>query len=99
MRVSPLSITFFSVIVTHVSLRMIYSRRSSNTTLRVHLDNEHRDEYITVCKQKGWEIKIASARRSQPGIVSALDTQRIPFSQAAFIQNLVMFIAANDQVR
>ena len=77
---------------------MIYSRRSSNTTLRVHLDNEHCDEYIMVCKQKGWEIKIASACWLQLGIVSALDTQRIPFLQAAFIQNLVMFIATNDQV-
>ena len=77
---------------------MIHSRCSSNTTLHVHLDNEHHDEYIMVCKQKGWEIKIASACRSQLGIVSALDTQRIPFSQVAFIQNLVMFIAANDQV-
>ena len=78
---------------------MIYSPRSSNTTLRVHLDNGHRDEYMTICKQKGWEMKIASARQLQPGIVSTLDAQRIPFSQAAFIQNLVMFVAANDQVR
>ena len=44
-------------------------------------------------------MKIASARQLQPGIVSTLDAQRIPFSQAAFIQNLVMFVAANDQVR
>ena len=78
---------------------MIYSRRSSNTTLRVHLDNEHREEYIAVCQQKGWGIKIASAHQSQPGIVSTLDAHRIPFSQAAFIQSLVMFVAANDQVR
>ena len=94
-----LFLTFFHIILTHLSFRMTYAPGSSNTTLRVHLDRDHREEYIRVCKQNNWEIKIASARQSQLEIASPLDAQRTPFSKSAFIQHLVMFIAANDQVR
>lgn len=86
------------MLTSHVSLRTSYAPRSSNTTLRAHLDRDHREEYIRVCKQNNWEIKIASARQSQLEIASPLDAQRTPFSKLAFIQHLVMFIAANDQV-
>lgn len=66
--------------------------------LHAHLDRDHHEEYIRVCMQKGWELKIQSAHQSQLEIVSWLDAQQSPFLKVTLIQHLVMFIAANDQV-
>lgn len=96
-----MQVSFFlslSVILTYVSSSATYAASSSNTTLRVHLDKQHRDEYIRICKQNKWEIKITSARKEQGNAVSPLDAARTPFSKLAFIEHLVRFVVANDQV-
>jgi hypothetical protein len=67
---------------------------------------EHRDEYIQLCKEKGWKnqlllvLKVKKAlAASQSQGASGQDVHICqPFSQQALIEHLINFIVANNQV-
>jgi len=54
--------------------------------------SHHKEIYLQKCQEMGWKV---------PGIASAApehETQCPPFSQNAFLQHLLNFIIADDQV-
>jgi hypothetical protein len=76
-----------------------FSPISSNTTLRKHLGRHHKDEYITICSSNGWKNQLPGntvpASVSGPG---ALNANREIYSDDAFLQKIVNWIVADDQV-
>lgn len=82
--------------------RFNYSPSCSNSSLRLHLENEHKEEYIRLCKENGWKNQLP---RSRPATVlepvHAGATQafsRTKFTPEAFLDHLVNFIVTDDQV-
>jgi hypothetical protein len=81
--------------------RFDYSPHCSNSSLRLHLENEHKEEYIRLCKEKGWKNQLPKSRTADLEPVHAGATQafsRTKFTQEAFLDHLVNFIVADDQV-
>jgi hypothetical protein len=62
------------------------------------LEKAHKDEYLRVTCAKGWKNQLpgskASSEASLPG-----PEKRAPFSTKGFLDRLVKFIIADDQVR
>jgi hypothetical protein len=80
--------------------RREYSEGTSTSGLRVHLETFHLDEYLRVCREKGWGNQLPSHKKSQAASTStsAAAQFRMPFSAKAFLEHLVNFIVADDQV-
>jgi hypothetical protein len=74
-----------------------FSAATSNGPLRNHLLSRHKDAYLQKSREMGWKIP---ALENETGTAPApgRETQRPPFSQKAFIQHLLNFIVADDQV-
>jgi len=79
-----------------------FSASTSTSTLRVHLDHEHKDEYLRLHLARGWTTVLPSMKATDnadtvpnPGSKAQ---SRVPFSQEAFLEHLVNFIIASDQV-
>jgi hypothetical protein len=76
-----------------------FSPNSSNTTLRKHLARQHKDEYITTCSSNGWKNQLPvpgnAVPVSEPG---APNTNKEIYSDDAFLQKIVNWIVADDQV-
>ena len=65
-------------------------------TLQAHLEKERKDEFLQLKKEKGWtqnisRSKIATEEGSQTSF-------RTPFTPKAFLEHLVNFIVADNQV-
>ncbi|CAA7265254.1 unnamed protein product [Cyclocybe aegerita] len=83
-------------------LKFEFSANTSNTTLRNHLENVHKEEYLHLCAEKGWnnllpksQVQAVAALEAAHGTQGAFCT---PFTQKAFIQHLINFVVADDQV-
>ncbi|CAA7270386.1 unnamed protein product [Cyclocybe aegerita] len=83
-------------------LKFEFSANTSNTTLRNHLENVHKEEYLHLCAEKGWNnllpksrVQVVVAPEAAHGTQGAF---RTPFTQKAFIQHLINFVVADDQV-
>jgi hypothetical protein len=77
------------------------SPSSSNTTLRGHLQREHKEDYIRVCLERGWKNQLPSAKfESEAGSERSAGTGQFctTFSSKAFMEHLINFIVADDQV-
>ncbi|CAA7260679.1 unnamed protein product [Cyclocybe aegerita] len=83
-------------------LKFEFSINTSNTTLRNHLENVHKEEYLCLCTEKGWNNLLSKSRVQMVAAPEAAHgTQgafRTPFTQKAFIQHLINFVVADDQV-
>jgi hypothetical protein len=78
-----------------------YSAKTSTSTLRTHLDRLHRKEYIRLCDEKGWKNQLKSSRtegESRAAAGSQSQPPRAPFTQERFLDFLVKFIVATNQV-
>lgn len=83
-----------------------YTKKTSTGTLCSHLANDHRDEWISSCDRAGITIKSQSVQ----GIVEAYCNEHgeefnrtqegswPSFSREAFVNAIVAFIIADDQV-
>jgi hypothetical protein len=78
-----------------------YAATTSNSTLRNHLEKAHKDEYLRVCSAKGWKNQLPSSKASSeaPSESRPGSGKRTPFSAKVFLDWLVKFIIADDQVR
>ncbi|KAI0244972.1 hypothetical protein BJV78DRAFT_1159318, partial [Lactifluus subvellereus] len=95
----------------HGKRRITFSGRSSNTTLRPHINSYHLLEYVTLVEKHGWLVYVQSvAQAKKKGysisqikqvIEADLDTSccaSIPiFSIANFQNALIDFVVADDQ--
>ena len=81
-----------------------FSSKTSNTSLRVHLECIHKTEYLELCKANGWSVmlpktrKLALVRGGSEGGQSGIGPPCPAFSQSQFLQSLVDFIISDDQV-
>lgn len=79
-----------------------YSLNSSTTTLRHHIRNHHLESYLTLAREKGWNLSQVLLKGSQASeslaLASAQGEEREEFDQVKFHERLVKFITADDQV-
>lgn len=81
-----------------------WSQKTSNTSLRTHLNATHKIEYLREVDKGSWinGLKYAVDQRKAEALAKAaslgLNQLVIPFSPSALVHHLVRFIAANDQV-
>lgn len=85
------------------SRRFIYSKKTSNSSLRPHLEKYHVDQYIRLANERGWKIMLpgllSQAKSQSAAPVSAnKDEQPVQFDEHLFHKYLVNFIVADDQV-
>lgn len=85
----------------------VFSDSTSTGTIRKHLSDYHLADWINACNRLKIAItgttvltKVAEYRRTQAGVLSSdADGLHIEFSKEAFIEAVVEWIIANDQVR
>ena len=79
-----------------------YSATSSISNLCYHIENHHCDEYVRICSDNDWPMMLPKHRldEEQGNHNSLLSPNplQLPFSPKNFIQALVKFIVADDQV-
>ena len=79
-----------------------YFLKTSNTSLCPHIEKNHLDLYLSLVKEKGWEIKLlgllTQTQSQASGVAAASGSEHETFSEIAFNKHLVKFIVANDQV-
>lgn len=85
------------------STRYEYSHTTSTTSLRPHIEKHHLELYLTLAKEKGWNILLpglVSQARSQATTKAATSEGGRPdkFDERTFHQHLMNFIVADDQV-
>ena len=120
MRVSP-SISFYFISVSLVfpfrrqhaanselvkGFNRTFSSNTGNTSLRSHLENIHKTEYLQLCNTNGWTVVLPKMRKlalagggsEGGGSGGGGGPPRPAFSQSQFLQSLVNFIASDDQV-
>jgi len=103
--VLPCSWPFHKTFHRDKGITKLYSNLSGGSSLRVHLDNEHREEYLRHCKEKGWKNQLPSTKAAAKAVATSLAGSqdpdrrpRQPFSSASFMQHLIGFVVADDQV-
>jgi len=65
--------------------------------LRNHLNRAHKEEFIRVSEEKGWRMPSQSEAGSEAA-GSSPAAFRTKFTQKAFLEHLINFIVADDQV-
>ena len=78
--------------------RVSYSLMSITSTLWNHLRHLHLAVYIAICKEKGW-MKYLQLQEIDRRQQLAFLQPHAPFSPDAFLEVLVWWIVADDQVR
>jgi hypothetical protein len=82
--------------------RYVYSKTTSTTSLRPHIEKYHLEQFKQLAKEHGWKILLpglASQARSE-AIVGAQQGRpdNLNFNESTFHDCLINFIVANDQV-
>lgn len=81
-----------------------YSIKTSNTSLRPHLERNHLELYMTLVKEKGWPNRLPGSQethtRSQMSsqTVGSQGEQHTIYDEADFHRLLTKFIVVDDQV-
>lgn len=77
----------------------IYGINTGYSNLRKHLANEHPAAYDKAILENGWNYRLSDEIKSgQPTTVEARKQSLPPFTHASFIDYLVRFVVADDQV-
>ncbi len=72
-----------------------YSLTTSTDTLRKHLKKHHAQKYQEACEQHGWKYLLPK----EPTIGENRKGRLPAFSPETFLEYLVRFVTADDQVR
>jgi hypothetical protein len=91
---------------TKPSIKYEYSLKTSNTSLRPHIERHHRELYMTLAKENRWQIMLpgllldAHSQAAGAAAVAAMSEDDRPdtFNEHTFCERLVKFIVINDQV-
>lgn len=71
--------------------------------LRGHLERYHEKEYLKACQENGWKVLLPTWLKKEKATFDATlqetKASRVSFTQEEFLQHLVNWIVANDQVR
>ena len=78
-----------------------YAKATGNSNLRRHLLKQHPTEYDTAIVDNKWDYKLSthSDDAAHNNTRNVTDPQVPPFSPQAFLEYLVRFVVADDQVR
>jgi hypothetical protein len=83
-----------------------YKVKTGYSSLRVHLEKVHKEEYLRLCKEKGWKNQLPTEVKARKAACLAASQSlgqgvhpRQPYSQEALLKHLINFIVADDQVR
>lgn len=82
-------------------VKYTYSIKTSNSSLRPHIEVNHLELYKKLAKERGWEISLpglVSEARSAAATAVTVSGQRDKFSVGTLRRLLVNFIIADDQV-
>jgi hypothetical protein len=78
-----------------------YGIKTGNTNLRRHLHKQHPQEYDRTVVEKGWSYRLSTQTDGTSAHSNARNARNpdLPsFSPAAFLEQLVRFTVADDQV-
>ncbi|KAI0290316.1 hypothetical protein BC826DRAFT_970521 [Russula brevipes] len=75
-----------------------FSAKTANSTLRVHLDRNHKVEYLRLHKERGWKSQLKSMEDAETESTPVSEVPSDVFSLETFLDHLVRFIVADDQV-
>lgn len=82
--------------------RYTYSKGTSTSSLRPHIEKYHLDEYKKLAIERGWKILIpgvlAQIQSQSSGATTMQEGQPDKFDQPTFQKYLLNFVVANDQV-
>lgn len=80
-----------------------YKPSTGYTALRGHLERHHEEEYLKACQENGWKVMLPTWLKKEKATLNAtlqeVQSNRVPFTQEEFLQHLVNWIVADDQVR
>ena len=80
-----------------------YKPTTGYSALRGHLERHHEEEYLKVCQESGWKVMLPTwLKKEKVTLDTALQEaqgSRVPFSPEEFLERLVNWIVADDQVR
>lgn len=80
-----------------------YATTTGISGLRGHLEKNHKQEYLEVCKERGWPVMLPNILKATATAAKVQEAARNAGKQAAFSlqelhAKLVNFIVADDQV-
>jgi len=80
-----------------------YSKTTSTTCLRPHIENYHLKLYLLLAQKHGWKHSlpglVSQARSKAASDASGSRVRRGEFTEERFHEHLINFIVADDQVR
>src|ERR1700735_986452 len=83
------------------SRRYVYSKGTSTSSLRPHIEKYHLDKYKKIAKEGCWKILLpglVSQSRSEAMAATIQEGQPDKFDEHTFHKHLLNFIVADDQV-
>jgi hypothetical protein len=85
------------------NIRFEYSTKTSNTSLRPHIERHHLDLFLQLAKENGWKVLlpglVSQARSEATSAAASVSAERRgQFDESTFHQYLLNFIVADDQV-
>jgi hypothetical protein len=95
--------TLYSKLEVKPGFQYRYRYTTSTTSLCPHLLKRHFELYMSLAKERGWEIKssghLSQAHSQTSSQVAASQGEQVDrFNESNFHTSLVKFIVANDQV-
>jgi hypothetical protein len=73
----------------------VYAPKTASGNLCIHLEKEHAELYKATCEEKGWNY---GPKLPQPQVGDMRKSALPPFSPEGFLEYLIRFVAADDQV-
>ena len=81
----------------------MYKPSTGYSALCSHLEHHHEEEYLKACQKNGWKVMLPTWLKKEKATIDAIlqevQASRVSFSQEEFLQCLVNWIVADDQVR
>lgn len=72
---------------------------TSNSSLRKHLKSQHEVEYTTICSSNGWKNQLPGIHeQSEESGITTTKVGRESYTEDSFLQKIVNWIVADDQV-
>ena len=76
-----------------------FSVKTANSTLQLHLESKHKDEYLCLHKARGWKTQLKSMKEADTESTPVSEAgSHVPFTPESLLAHLVELIVANDHV-
>jgi hypothetical protein len=75
-----------------------YSRNTSTSVLRLHLNCFHIEEYAKIAEERDWVVQLPSLKGKATEGTMVTSKPKVSFTPDMVTNHLIRFIVANDQV-